>query len=108
MTGIINCSGGEINCKLWSVAGDMCSQKYGPVSSLIMNGANQLSCPFNQSKTPLTTSLQEMCEKMNNIAHMEGGTIGVATMTGNQSLGAISVKSFDVGERKFDGPGSGR
>lgn len=104
----INFSGGEINFKLGDSARGIGAQSDGPLSFPALKDANQFSNAFNQGQTPLTTPLQQMCEKINNVAYIEGGNIAAAAMASRQNLSAISAKSFNVGERTFDGFALGR
>ena len=105
----INFSGGEINFKLGDATRGIGSQTSGgPLSSPALKDANQFSNAFNQGQTPLTTPLQQMCEKINNVAYIEGGNIATAAMASRQNLSGISAKSFNVGERTFDGFALGR
>ena len=103
----INFSGGEIKFPIGNIMqGKGTQASGGPLSSLALKDANQLSAPFNQGQTPLTTPLQQLCEKINKVCHVEAN-LSKAYSAG-QNLSGISAKSFNFSSQTFDGFALGR
>jgi len=97
--------GGEIEFKIGSSAQGIGAQSVGPMNSPVMKDANQFSVAFNQGKSPLTTSLQETCEKINNACNVDAG-IG-KSLSGSHNISGIATK-HEIAGQSFDGFALGR
>jgi len=98
--------GGEITFPIGNATQGMLSQASGgPLSSPTLKDANQFSSAFIQEQAPLTTALQQICQKINSYAHVDPNT-GKAYSAG-QNLSNIYVDNKTSG-KTFDGFALGR
>ena len=97
--------GGEINFAIGSAAQGIGAQTIGPMNSPVMKDANQFSVAFNQGKSPLTTSLQDTCEKINNACNVDAG-MGKA-LSGSHNLNGMATK-HEIAGKSFNGFALGR
>lgn len=95
--------GAEINFPIGDAAQNIGKQTTGgPFSAPVLRDANQFSYAFNQGQTPLTTSMQQICEKINNAMHVDSNM--KKAYSDSENLGNPSFNANNkIADKNFNG-----
>ena len=92
----------EINFPIGDAAKTIGAQTSGVFSTPVLKDANQFSTAFIQNKPLLRTGLQQTCEKINEVVHINANTnkaYSAGTNLGNMAFN----KGAKIVEKTFDG-----